>query len=263
MKLLLSNDDGVFASGIIALASELGKNHEVFISAPDRERSAVSRAMTLFSPLRAKRTSIAGLPDVPAYAVSGTPVDCVRLALGNLVPNPDLVVSGINLGPNLGTDVLYSGTVAAAHEAALLGYQSIAISCLSYEGEHLETATRVAAMAVEYLAKHPLDFGTLLNVNVPAVPFSELKGIKAAPLGVQQYALEFVEREDPMDRKYYWAPRCCTTCVDGLDVDVRWANEGYVTLTPLTYDLTNTARLNEIAAQALTLTQESDLTKRG
>lgn len=255
MKLLLSNDDGVFASGIRALASELSKNHEVYVSAPDRERSAVSRAMTLFSPLRAQRTQLPDLPDVQAFAVSGTPVDCVRLALGNLTPNPDLVVSGINLGPNLGTDVLYSGTVAAAHEAALLGYQSIAISCLSYEGEHMETAARVAAMAVEYLSGHPLDFGTLLNVNVPAVPFEQLKGIKAVPLGVQQYALEFVEREDPMDRKYYWAPRGCTTCSDGLDVDVRWANEGYVTVTPLTYDLTHTERLKEILAQDLVLDQ--------
>jgi len=253
MKLLLSNDDGVFASGIKALAAELSKDHEVFVSAPDRERSAVSRAMTLFSPLRAKRTQIADLPDVRAFAVSGTPVDCVRLALGNLAPNPDLVVSGINLGPNLGTDVLYSGTVAAAHEAALLGYQSIAVSCLSYDGEYIETAARVAAMAVKYLAKYPLDFGTLLNVNVPAVPFEELKGIKAVPLGIQQYALEFVEREDPMDRKYYWAPRGCTTCSDGLDVDVRWANEGYVTVTPLTYDLTHTARLKDMAAQGLEL----------
>lgn len=255
MKLLLSNDDGVFASGIRALASELSKNHEVYVSAPDRERSAVSRAMTLFSPLRAQRTQLAGLPNVQAFAVSGTPVDCVRLALGNLTPNPDLVVSGINLGPNLGTDVLYSGTVAAAHEAALLGYQSIAVSCLSYEGEYIETAARVAAMAVQYLSEHPLDFGTLLNVNVPAVPFEKLKGIKAVPLGVQQYALEFVEREDPMDRKYYWAPRGCTTCSDGLDVDVRWANEGYVTVTPLTYDLTCTERLKEIAAQNLDLNQ--------
>jgi 5'-nucleotidase len=139
-----------------------------------RARSRAQRGQPrndAFHPLRAKRTSIAGLPDVPAYAVSGTPVDCVRLALGNLVPNPDLVVSGINLGPNLGTDVLYSGTVAAAHEAALLGYQSIAISCLSYEGEHLETATRVAAMAVEYLAKHPLDFGTLLMSMFPPFRF--------------------------------------------------------------------------------------------
>ncbi len=251
MKLLLSNDDGVFAGGIRALATELSKTHSICVSAPDVERSAVSRAMTLFDPLRARKTTIKGLPDIPAYAVSGTPVDCVRLALGNLFGKPDMVVSGINHGPNLGTDVLYSGTVAAAHEAALLGYQSIAISCLSYEGEHLETAARIAAIAVDYVAQHPLAFGTLLNVNVPGVPFEELKGVKVAPLCVEQYALEFVEREDPMGRVYYWAPRGCTTCSDGLDVDDRWAREGYVTLTPLTYDLTHVSRLSEMAQSEL------------
>ena len=115
MKLLLSNDDGVFAAGIRALAHELNKSHELYVAAPDRERSAVSRAMTLSEPLRAQKTHIEGLPNVPAYAISGTPVDCVRLALGNLFPAPDIVVSGINHGPNLGTDTLYSGTVAAAH----------------------------------------------------------------------------------------------------------------------------------------------------
>ena len=119
MKLLLSNDDGVFAGGIRALAAELSKTHEIMISAPDRERSAVSRAMTLMEPLRAKKVQLQGLQEIPTYSVSGTPVDCIRLALGNLFPAPDMVISGINHGPNLGTDVLYSGTVAAAHEAAL------------------------------------------------------------------------------------------------------------------------------------------------
>ena len=184
MKILLSNDDGVFATGIRALAAELSKKNEIYVSAPDSERSAVSRAMTLFSPIRARKTTIKGLPDISAYAVSGTPVDCVRLALGNLFPKPDLVVSGINHGPNLGTDVLYSGTVAAAHEAALLGYQSIAISCRSYDAENVETAARVAAIAVEYVSAHPMAFGTLLNVNVPNLTFEELKGVKVAPLSV-------------------------------------------------------------------------------
>ncbi|NLI53180.1 MAG: 5'/3'-nucleotidase SurE [Clostridiales bacterium] len=246
MKLLLSNDDGVFAAGLRALAEELSKTHEIFVSAPDRERSAVSRGMTLNEPLRAQKTRIQGLPDVPAYAVSGTPVDCVRLALGNLFPEPEIVVSGINHGPNLGTDVLYSGTVAAAHEAALLGYQAVAVSCLSYKAEHVETAARVAASAVEYLSKHPLQFGMVLNVNVPAVPFEALRGVKVTPLSVEQYELKYVEREDPFGRKYYWAPRGCTTCSDGMDVDDRWAREGYVTLTPLTYDLTQHSHLREM-----------------
>ena len=243
MKLLLSNDDGVYASGLRTMAQTLSKTHEVFISAPDSEKSAVSRSMTLFDPLRAKETRIDGLPNIPAYAVSGTPVDCVRLALGNLFEEPDIVVSGINLGPNLGTDVLYSGTVAAAHEAALLGYQSIAVSCLSYAGEHLETAARIAAQAVDYIKEHPLAFGTLLNVNVPGIPFEALKGVKIAPACVEQYELTFVEREDPMGRKYYWAPSGRTSCSDGMDVDDRWAREGYVTLTPLTYDLTDYTRM--------------------
>ena len=162
MKILLSNDDGVFAPGLKALANALNKDHELTVSAPDSERSAVSRSMTLFDPLRARETRIEGLPDVPAYAVSGTPVDCVRLALGNLFSEPDIVVSGINMGPNLGTDVLYSGTVAAAHEAALLGYQSIAVSCLSYHGRNIETAARLLGMP-------PVDFPQETAVGALAV----------------------------------------------------------------------------------------------
>ena len=248
MKLLLSNDDGVFAGGIRALATELNRHHEIFVSAPDRERSAVSRAMTLNEPLRAQKTRIEGLPEVPAFAVSGTPVDCVRLALGNLFSAPDIVVSGINLGANLGTDVLYSGTVAAAHEAALLGYPAIAISSLSHKGEYLETAARIASFAVDYLREHPLSFGTVLNINVPSVPYEALKGIEVTPLAIEEYALEYVEREDPFGRTYYWCPRGCTTGSEGMDVDDRWAREGYVTLTPVTYDLTQYSRMGEMDA---------------
>ncbi len=251
MKLLLSNDDGVFAGGIRSLAAELSRHHEIYVSAPDRERSAVSRAMTLLEPLRAQKAHIEGLPDVPAYAVSGTPVDCVRLALGNLFPVPDIVVSGINHGPNLGTDVLYSGTVAAAHEAALLGYQAIAVSSLSYKGEYMETAARIASFAVAYVKEHPLAFGEVLNVNVPALPFDALKGVKVAPLAVEQYALAYVERVDPFGRTYYWSPRGCTTCSEGMDVDDRWAREGYVTLTPITYDLTQCARMEDMRAREI------------
>ncbi len=249
MKLLLSNDDGVFANGIRALAAQLSKSHEIFVSAPDRERSSVSRAMTMNDPLRAYPVVLEGLPDIPVYAVNGTPVDCVRLALGNLFPAPDIVVSGINHGKNLGTDVLYSGTVAAAHEAALLGYQAIAISGLSCEGEHMDTAARIAATAVEYISRNPMQFGMVLNINVPALPFEELKGIKVTQLCVEEYALKYVEREDPFGRKYYWLPCGRNTNSDGMDMDDRWVHEGYVTLTPLTYDLTHHTWLNDMRAQ--------------
>ena len=249
MKILLSNDDGAFSGGMRTLANELNRYHEIVVSAPDRDRSAISRAMTLNEPLRAHKTRIEGLPDVPAYAVSGTPVDCVRLALGNLFSAPDMVVSGINHGPNLGTDVLYSGTFAAAHEAAMLGYQAIAISCLSYKGEHMETAARIASFAVEYVKSHPLAYGSVLNINVPGLPFEALKGVKVAPLAIEQYELKYDERVDPFGRTYYWCPRGCTTSSDGLDVDDRWVRVGYVTLTPVTYDLTQYSRLKEMAGE--------------
>lgn len=238
MKLLLSNDDGITAAGIHALATELSKRHEVFVSAPATQQSAVSRAMTLFDPLRADCYCLPGLPEIPAYAVTGTPVDCVRLGLGNLFEKPDMVISGINLGHNLGTDVLYSGTVAAAHEAALLGYQAIAMSCCSFEPRHLDTAARVAAHMADYLSAHPLPFGTLLNVNVPDLPFSRLRGVKVAPICVEEYTLKYIEREDPRGRRYYWSPRERLTDAGDADVDERWSTEGYVTITPLGYDLT-------------------------
>ena len=243
MKVLLSNDDGVTANGIRALAEAVSARHEVCVSAPNCERSAVSRGMTLFSPLRADPVTLPGLPDVPAYAVSGTPVDCVRLGLGNLFPDAEIVVSGINHGSNVGTDVLYSGTVGAAHEAALLGYQAIAVSTNAFSPQHLETAAHAAVWAIDYLTAHPLPFGTLLNINAPDLPLDAIKGIKKAGTSVVQYTLAFVEREDPMGRKYYWPPRGRYGDYEGKDVDERWLNEGYIVMTPLQYDLTDAGRL--------------------
>ena len=112
----------------------------------------------------------------------------------------------------------------------------------------METAARIATFAVDYLKAHPLSFGTVLNINVPGITFEELKGVKVAPLAVEQYALEYVERQDPFGRTYYWCPRGCTTCSEGMDVDDRWAREGYVTLTPITYDLTQYSRMQDMDA---------------
>ncbi|MDO4573313.1 MAG: 5'/3'-nucleotidase SurE [Clostridia bacterium] len=243
MKILLSNDDGVHAEGLRVLAEALYGEHTLCVSAPDRERSAVSRSMTLFSPLRARACTLPGLPDVRACAVTGTPVDCVRLGVGNLFGRPDMLLSGINHGGNLGTDTLYSGTVAAAHEAALLGIQAAAISCCSHAPKHLETAAIYARRALRYLSAHPLPVGGLLNVNVPDLPPEEIRGVKLAPVGIEEYALSYVEREDPVGVPYYWAPRGRLTDAAGQDVDVRWVQEGYVVFTPLTYDLTDRASL--------------------
>lgn len=240
MKLLLSNDDGIRAAGIRALFEELSKEHEVYLSAPATEQSAVSRAMTLYDPLRADAVSFPGLPEGRAYAVTGTPVDCVRLGLGNLFSDVafDMVISGINIGPNVGSDTLYSGTVAAAHEAALLGYRSIAMSCCSFTPQHLETSAKIAARMVEYLAEHPLPFGTLLNVNVPDVPYAELRGIRAVPMCRQEYQLDFIECKDPKGRAYYWPPRHRTGVFGDESCDEPQLRAGYVTVTPIGFDLT-------------------------
>ena len=245
MRILLSNDDGVFSEGMRALALALQDGNELYIAAPDKQQSAASRSMTLYAPLRARKVELPGIR-AEAYAVSGTPVDCVRLAVGNLVPEPDIVVSGINHGPNQGTDVLYSGTVAAAHEGALLGYPAIAVSDCAYHPQYLETAARVARLCVGYMTAHPLAFGRLMNVNVPDIPFAELKGWKKAGTCVEEYALQYIERKDPMGVPYYWAPRERLTNVCGQDVDTRWTGEGYAVLTPLTYDLTDRAALTAL-----------------
>lgn len=238
MKVLLSNDDGICAEGIGALVEEFRRDYQVFVSAPSCQQSGVSRSMTLYEPLRAEEYQDFG-PGITAFSISGTPVDCVRLGVGNLFPRPDVMVSGINLGANLGTDTLYSGTVGAAHEAALMGIQSVALSCCSFHPAHLDTAARIGRMAVAYLLAHPLPFGALLNVNVPDLPMERIKGFKIASVGIETYALTYVQRHDPMGRAYYWPPRERTTDERGLDVDGRWTDDGYVSLTPLTYDLTD------------------------
>lgn len=245
MKLLVSNDDGYLAAGIGALVKALaGAGHEVYVAAPHRQRSAASRLMTLHEPLRAERVTLPAAPDVPAYAVSGTPVDCVRLALGNLFPAPDAVLSGVNHGANLGTDTLYSGTVAAAHEAALLGYPAVAVSCCRMDAAHFDTAAHVALRAAERLVQNPLPFGVVLNINVPDLPLDGLRGVRCAPLAVTRYPLRFAERKDPYGGTYYWAPGGGKLDVyEEEDVDERWTREGYAVCTPLTYDLTDRAVL--------------------
>lgn len=239
MKIMLTNDDGVFAEGIRVLADALKTEHTLTVCAPERENSCVSRSMTLFSPLRANRVSMRGLDTIPAFAVNGTPVDCVRLGLGNLFPKPDVVVSGINIGPNIGTDVLYSGTVSAAQEATMLGIQAIAVSCCSFRPQHLETAAYAAKWGVDYIKDHPLPWGKVLNINAPDLPIEEIKGVRLAPTGIISYALKFIEREDPSGVPYYWPPRGRKNEMINGKTDEELSQQGYITVTPLGYDLTD------------------------
>ena len=232
MKILLVNDDGIDAVGIRSLIDALSKAHTVWAAAPDRQRSAASMAMTLNTPLRTEPCRIKGAKI--AFAVDGTPVDCARLALGNLVPEqPDLVISGINLGPNLGSDTLYSGTCGAAQQAAILGVQAIAVSLDHRNPTHFETAVAVTERMIGIIERHPLPFGMFYNVNVPDLLPEEIKGYRVTGLAMVNYNGVYDRREDPLGRPYYWVPRGKLPCDPDEDSDYAWMKKGYVTITPM------------------------------
>lgn len=242
-RLLLSNDDGCHAPGLRALAAELGKAYELDIVAPDRNRSGASNSLTLSYPLRAQQH------DDGVWCVEGTPTDCVHLALTGLLEHkPALVVSGINNGPNLGDDVLYSGTVAAAMEGRFLGAPAIAVSCAEFEPCHFDTAARVARLLVEKLRHEPLPADTILNVNVPDVPFDALTGFEAVRLGRRHLAEGLVRDSDPRGRPIYWVGAAGpeADCGAGTDFDALARNA--VAITPIVTDLTRYVAMERTAS---------------
>ncbi len=238
MRIMLVNDDGVFASGIYALADQLRARHTVVIVAPDSERSVAGRSMTLDKPLHVEKVELLDLDNVDAYSVSGTPVDCTRLGLSRLFPNPDMVIAGINMGYNLCTDVLYSGTVGAAAEAALCGIPAIAVSNCSYFPKHLETSAVAAELAADYLSEHPLPFGQILSINTPDVPFPEIRGFRTCRTGRVGYPLEY-EMKQLEDGSFGYLPaRGRIYLDDAPDTDEAAVRELYISVTPLGFDLT-------------------------
>ena len=246
MKILISNDDGIHAKGIYALAVEVAKEHTAVIAAPNIERSGAGHSLTYMIPLFAEEISIKGLEGVKAFSVSGTPVDCVKLGVSNLVNDVDLVVSGINNGPNLGTDVLYSGTVSAAMEAAICGYPAIAVSLCSFRPKFFETAALVARNAIRYVEDHPIKRGVVYNINVPDLPYEELKGVKVASLAHHKYEKSYDVRQDPYGRQYYWTLGKAKDKNLSHDSDVYFIQEGYVTITPLNIDIADQPERNKM-----------------
>lgn len=239
VKLLLSNDDGYRAEGLLALVKQLAEFGDLHVVAPDRNRSGASSSLTLDAPLRVSRIS----PRV--FAVNGTPSDCVHLALaGFLDDEPDMVVSGINDGPNLGDDVLYSGTVAAAIEGRFLGYPAIAVSlaATSAEPRHYETAARVARRLLERIVEEPLPPDTILNVNVPDVAYDDLRGFAATRLGFRHRSEPIVPARDPRGRAIYWVGAAGPGQDAGPGTDFHAIDSGLVSVTPLTIDLTRHER---------------------
>ncbi|MBK4732332.1 5'/3'-nucleotidase SurE [Oxynema sp. CENA135] len=258
MKLLISNDDGIYAPGIYALANRLARvGHEVSVVCPDRERSATGHGLTLHQPIRAEIVESLFDPSVKAWACSGTPADCVKLALWALLDRaPDFVLSGINQGQNLGNDILYSGTVSAAMEGLLEGIPSIAFSLASYTSRDFEPSAQFACRLLDTLAADPLEKPMLLNVNIPAVAIAQIAGVTLARQGLRRYVDIFEKRSDPRGKTYYWLagevledieqpadPRIS----DRIPTDVEAIRENYITLTPLHYDLTAASDFDRLA----------------
>ncbi|MDO9169842.1 MAG: 5'/3'-nucleotidase SurE [Methylobacter sp.] len=241
MHILLSNDDGYLAEGLVALAKALSLHAEISVVAPDRNRSAASNSLTLEMPLRAYAM------DNGFIKVDGTPTDCVHLAItGLLVKEPDMVFAGINHGSNLGDDVLYSGTVAAATEGRFLGLPAVAISLVGSNPSHFDTAAHVAVTLLQQLINKPLPQDTILNVNVPDVAIKDLKGYRATRLGQRHKSEPVIKSQDPRGRTIYWVGPPGAEQDAGPGTDFYAINTGFVSVTPLQVDLTRYERINDL-----------------
>ncbi len=242
LRLLLSNDDGCSAPGLAALAGALDALGEVTVVAPDRNRSGASNSLTLERPLRVFEQG-AG-----RYCVDGTPTDCVHLAItGLLEEEPDMVVSGINDGANMGDDVLYSGTVAAAVEGRFLGLPALAVSLVGHAGRHFDTAAQVTRRLVLGLRRNPLPADTILNVNVPDLPLKEIRGFQATRLGHRHKAEPVIRDHDPRGRTIYWVGPAGPAQDAGPGTDFHAVENGYVSVTPIQVDLTRYPAIDPVA----------------
>lgn len=246
MRVLVSNDDGVDAPGIRVLADTLrAAGHEVLTVAPDRDRSGASNSLTLDMPVRVQQR------DESTWRVHGTPTDCVHVALTGLLDRlPDMVVSGINNAPNLGDDVIYSGTVAAAVEGRFLGYPAVAVSLATTDGigRHYETAARAAVEIVARLRVDPLPSDTILNVNVPDVPWDEVAGFEVGRLGNRHRAESCVQQTDPRGRAWYWIGAAGAEQDAGPGTDFHAIRRGCISITPIQVDLTRYQALEQVAS---------------
>jgi 5'-nucleotidase len=246
MRVLISNDDGVDAPGIKVLADHIrAAGHQVVTVAPDRNRSGASNSLTLDQPIRVKQL------DEHTFSVSGTPTDCVHLSLSGMLPfDPDIVVSGINDTSNMGDDVIYSGTVAAAMEGRFLGLPAIAMSLASvdHQPQHFETAAKVACALIQRLVSDPLPADTILNVNVPDVAYAGLKGFETTRLGHRHRAEPCIAQEDPRGRRIWWIGPPGPEQDAGAGTDFHAVRNGYVAITPIHVDLTRYQALEKVAS---------------
>lgn len=242
--ILISNDDGINSEGLHKLHGTLKALGEVFVVAPDRDQSAVSHSLSLYRPLRIEQISEF------VYTVDGTPTDCINLAVNGILKDkkPDLIMSGINKGENLGDDITYSGTVSAAMEGALLGIPSVAISLTSKNNFNFDAASYYAYLIARYVLDTRLPEDTILNVNIPDLPREEIKGVMVTRQGKRIYGEPIVEKVDPRGKKYYWIGGDELGFLDIENSDIAAVRDGYVSVTPISLDLTNYGFLEKLGA---------------
>lgn len=250
MKILLTNDDGIYAPGLFALYEVLAPLHELHVVAPESEMSAVGHAITLASPIRVKKIQKKG--EFFGYAVQGTPADCVKIAVQELLPSPpDVVLSGINLGANVGFNILYSGTVSAATEGAFLGIPSAAISLDTIRDPDFTFAARFCLELVTFLTAYSPEDGTALNVNVPALPADRIRGVCLTRQSTSRFKERFDRRTDPRGNTYYWLTGE-KFLENGIpDNDSAILKQDYITITPIRYDLTSEKELARLREKGL------------
>ncbi len=250
MKILVSNDDGIDSYGIQVLVKALNEIADVTVVAPHKEQSAVGHGITMQLPLRVIEYRKNG--DFFGYAVEGTPADCVKIGIRNIMKDPpDLVVSGINHGSNTAINIIYSGTVSAAREAAIMDVPSIAISVTSHEATHFEYASKVARLLAQKVVKRDLPLGTLLNVNVPDLPEKEIAGIKLTKQGKSKWDDIYERRVDPYGRDYYWLTGKLLEVDTEIETDQAAIKQNYVSVTPIHFDLTDYDTFNKMKSWKL------------
>jgi len=243
MKILISNDDGIAANGIKALSEKLSEKHEVYIIAPDRERSAAGHSLTLHTPLRVEELDEPVYGAKRAWVTTGTPGDCVKIGINAILSEdeqPDLVISGINHGPNLGSDILYSGTVSCAMEGAMLGVPSIAVSLASmhYEPENFLFAAHFVNALLEKLKAFAFPTKCILNINVPPVESEDVAGVAIAELGRKMFTDNYEKRVDPRGKVYYWMAGELITEPEDARTDIAAIRNNKISITPVTFDMT-------------------------
>lgn len=245
MNILISNDDGIAANGIRALTEELAKKHNVYVIAPDRERSAAGHSLTLHTPLRVEELEETKNGAKRTWVTTGTPGDCVKIGINAILSEdeqPDFVISGINHGPNLGADILYSGTVSCAMEGAMLGVKSIAVSLASMQADYEDfkfTAKFIASL-LDKIKDYKFPQKSILNVNVPLLDAEDIAGVAITELGRKMFTDDYEKRVDPRGKVYYWMAGELITEPDDAPTDIAAVRNNKISITPVTYEMTKT-----------------------